>query len=760
MVAPAERADGRTARDTQPPARRVGVAETRIVAALSALRAGTLLDLVRQHDRVVRRYLPHVLQPVLATAGDRLPHDGRTAQAVALWLRWAVIQLCPEPHDDFDQIERTAWLDRTSWRPALANACHYGLAKVPDFRDRYRRRADESAADNLCGLWAVGPSTFYRYLDKGKRQLALLLLRCRAPEHSTMSLRAFVHRQLALQRPGPAGEDARRDWHRAMARDCQAQRDPVSALWHCLQSADPSGFIGLLHRHRVELAERPETGQLVDALVLAPLTDRQRFDLSVAQAELARHRGEDDAELRFYDAALQVASASGDPLMLGEIYGALGKYHELRDADRAFACYEDSARFLRLTSSRGNEPCAPPAAASYAHTLVRLAWLMISRNDPKAVTVLEQVQALRESHSVPDELAAMAEQTWGEYWRRAGDSRRALECKHRALNIFERLGDQRSILVTYINLGLLYAEVRDFDRALAYGRRVLAYAAKGSLAPEMLVSVHGNLGVTHFWQGDYDEAIRSYQRALDICQDSGLHTPLSNLHLNLAEAFYTRFALTRDAEDERRGDMHAAVSMRTSPSARDQSYLEVTRKLKSDILGAPAQTPSYDRLLPDEFAAHFEQMLQVQQHRGVLALPSAPETHARSRLAIARAYLAIAAKEREAALALIRRHGLENRFADDLAGLRDTFNRDLAREEQLDALWRTQANDLLRDDQRRAALLAQLLREGSVNKSGYASLCGLGPATASKHLGALAERGLLVQSGKGPSTRYRLPPSA
>jgi hypothetical protein len=54
----------------------------------------------------------------------------------------------------------------------LAVMCHYGFEAVPDFSDRYRRRADESAVENLCGLWSVGTSTFYRYLDKGKRQLA------------------------------------------------------------------------------------------------------------------------------------------------------------------------------------------------------------------------------------------------------------------------------------------------------------------------------------------------------------------------------------------------------------------------------------------------------------------------------------------------------------------------------------------------------------------------------------------------------------
>ena len=61
-----------------------------------------------------------------------------------------------------------------------------------------------------------------------------------------------------------------------------------------------------------------------------------------------------------------------------------------------------------------------------------------------------------------------------------------------------------------------------------------------------------------------------------------------------------------------------------------------------------------------------------------------------------------------------------------------------------------------RDDARCLALIGRLLRDGPINKSTYAELCAVSPATASKHLSALAERGLLQQTGRGPSTRYSL----
>jgi Fic family protein len=154
--------------------------------------------------------------------------------------------------------------------------------------------------------------------------------------------------------------------------------------------------------------------------------------------------------------------------------------------------------------------------------------------------------------------------------------------------------------------------------------------------------------------------------------------------------------------------------------------------------------------------AHFEETTEVQRQRAVLAVPIEPAAHVRAHLAIARAYLAIAAKEREAALSLIQKHDLGGEFSADFDALRSTYNRELTREEHLATQWSQHAADLLGDD-RRTATLAELFRNGSINKSTYAQVCGLGLATASKHLGLLAERGLLVQTGKGPSTRYTLP---
>jgi hypothetical protein len=233
-------------------------------------------------------------------------------------------------------------------------------------------------------------------------------------------------------------------------------------------------------------------------------------------------------------------------------------------------------------------------------------------------------------------------------------------------------------------------------------------------------------------------------------------------HYNLAEAYYKRFQALDRPEDERLGDAHSAAALATWPEG-DAAAADATRSLKAEILG-PRDGQFYDRLLPGEFAAHFDAMAEVQRHRAALALPLAPEDRIAAHLAIALAYADVAAKERGAALALIEKHGIEqNRphgqqaaHAAALERLRDVLQQDTDGQARQGQAWCHAAAALLPQAQGQT-LLQHLLQQRAINKSGYAQLCSVGLATASKQLGQLAAGGLLVQTGKGPSTRYMLP---
>lgn len=730
--------------------RSVVLVETMLDSALQAQRIGALDSLLRQRPLVARWLLRRPLRLVGGMLGAPSAPE-QLSQVAAQVLRWLVAQLRPDAQPDFDGIPEEAWLSLSGWRPVLAMAAYAGYVEVPDFPRRYRRRIDEAPLDNLCGLWDVGPSTVYRLLEKARQGMAAVLCEATVGVARSLSLRACVaraeHLRLALDE-----ETARRDWHRAQAELAESRFDPASALWHRWQAADVAALCQTLRRYAVVLAAEAETDAVVERMAAANREARPMVDLWIARAALASSRNAPGRELRAYEQARQVAQAANDPLLLGIAYSALGKYFESRDADRAFACYQDSAEFLRDRDPQaGDEQVLEHFITTYA----RLAWLYLLRNDERSRLVLDRAEALRTNHQLPDGVLGMLEHVWGEYWHRAGDRTRSLEHRYRALNIYERIGDHRSVLTAWQNIGLDLASRGDHERAIAYLQRITDAARQGGVEPSLHAGAHLNIGASRYWRGELDAAIESYGVALSISLHTSLRLHAFRARYNLAEAHYSRFRDHGRAEDEAAGDTYVSEALAAPASDSNPAALESVRGLKAAILGE-SRSAEPNRLLPGDQAVYLQELSEVQRQREVLSLPGDPEAHAQAHLAIARAYLAISTKEREAALALIHKHDLQSQFAADFEDLKQTFNRELTREQQLADAWKQVAADIV-DDPRRAPLIEHLVREGSINKSGYVDLCGVSPATASKHLGLLAERGLLVQTGKGPSTRYSLP---
>lgn len=725
--------------------------EVLLTAALAAHRSGRLAEGLARHPRARRWAEQRWLAPMLETAGPRHATEAPAAQAVQWLLVWALSQLRPDRGAGLDNIPDEAWITRTSWRPLLALASQHGFLAVPAFPERYRRRADESVLDNLCGLWAVGASTVYRYLDKGRQQLVELFDPLAWQPAQWLSLRETVQADVDRQVP----ELQRPAWHAAQA-EAALQRGAIGAAWwHLWRGGDGLGMLRLLQRAPLAVANVPEGDLLLARLDTRGWLPRQRFDLALAQAGLWRARQAADRESEAYAAALRIANGAGDALMLGTVYGALGKFNESRDPDRAFACYEDSVDHLRRAGLQEGTLLGGSAEvlAEYAQSLIRLGWLHVRRSDPRARGVLERAQHLSLREGFPLETSGQLEQAWGEYWRCAGEPRRALEHKHRALNLFEQIGDQRSVLSTYINLSLIYAEVQDHDRAIEYGQRVLDATQGQSVEPEVLVTAYGNLGVAHFWRADYDQAIACYRQALQLAEQAGLQAHVSGAHINLAEAHYKRFQNTGQAQDERLGDHHAAIVARIGAETNSPKLTEASRALKADVLGQ--QGLHVDRLLPEDLAAHYPQMAEVRRLQAQLALPCTPDQQAHWRLDLAQAFLAMAAAEREAARALIERHHLGPAYDARIDTVNRSFLQARSQGERLREPWLAGCQGLLADEAARR-VLQHLMDIGHINKSGYADAAGVSPATASKHLAMLVERGLLLQEGKGPSTRYRL----
>ena len=721
-------------------------------AALQAERNGSFLDLVRQHPRRVRGLTRRFERVVLGTAGDSLPADALPGSARWL-LRWLVAQLRPDHEGHFDGIPDAAWLHLGAWRPVLAVAAAAGFIAVPDFPRTYRRRAGEPALENLCGLWNVGQSTVYRLMERGRRQMTQALM------EPLDAARRFSMRSAVMMELAHVADDAevgRPHWHERQAERVLRQGDAASALWHLWRAQAWARFAKALAGSASELALEPETDALLARALAEPLPPRLAVDLWVAKAALGRERGSTEDELRSLERARQLAQASQDPLSQAMAQSELGKFYQSRDIDRAIACYQDAVELLgHRDPAETDVDIAPVLVTAY----VRLAWQYLQRSDERSRGLLDRAEAIRERTRLPDDVLGVVEQVWAEYWRRSGDHSRSLEHRFRALTIFERLGERRSIISTYLNLCANYNTIGDSAAAIHFAQMVLKEAQLGGVRNESLINAHLALGTAHFAAGRLEESISAHGEALKLAEATSLRLQRFRAHYNLAEVYFTRFREGGDPADELAGDEHIKFALAAPDTESTTVARDATRRLKAEVLGTTSpseRTENLSRLQPAEMAVHAGEWADVEQQRQALSIPAAPEVHARAHLAIAHAYTAIAAKEREAALALIDKHGLREHFVAELDALRQTFERELTREQQLAAAWQQTAADLV-DDSRRAALIAHLLKDGAVNKSAYGDLCGVAPATASKHLGLLAERGLLVQRGKGPATRYELP---
>jgi tetratricopeptide (TPR) repeat protein len=718
--------------------------------ALQGQRNGTLEDLVRKHPRAARWLMRRHWRVVLGAAGDALP--ARPAPQVAsLLLRWLVTQLRPDAEPSFEGLSEEAWIRQPVWRPMLAMACQVGLVSVPDYPKQYRRGSGEPPLDNLCGLWGIDTSTLYRVLEKARRAMAFMLVDPKPDAARRLSLRAWVTRELNDSHTG-AGSTQLLAWHLRQCSNSWVEKDPAALVWHRAQAGDVLGFTRVLLNKAAVLVDEPEAEVLADALVMTELPARIQVDLWLARAAFARTRNLSVKELDACESALALSKRAEDPLLQGIAHCALGKYYEPRDADRAFAYYQQSADFLRDLDPEGDDT---ETVGHFVSTFSRLAWLYLLRNDPRSKALLDKAEALISMHRVRDDLRGVLEQVWGEYFRRIGDLTRSLEHRYRALNIFEHLGDKRSSLATHLNLISVHREMGNHDRSIRCARMIFDAANVGLVEPALLISAHLNLGLTYLSIGEVDQAIEQHTAALNQSRQSDLRLHAFRARYNLAEAYYTRFRAGGRPEDERAGDVYVAEVLAATGAESIRNVVEAARDLKEKIL-SKADATELNQLIPDEDAVHYDELAEIHRQREILAVPAGPERHASAHLSIARAYAAIAAKEREAALALIQRAGLQDRFSADLAGLRQTFERGLTREQKLVATWKQQAADLL-NDSRRAALVTYLSSNGAVNKSRYAELGAVSPATASKHLAMLTERGLLVQHGKGPSTRYALP---
>ncbi len=719
--------------------------ETRCLElALAAHRNGDLAALCQQRPRIVRWLLRKYAQPLLwhvhATEGAALN------DVVALWLRWALRESAPDLRST-EALHRSAWLGAPIWRPYVALASHYGFFAVPDFRERYCARRDEPPFERICGLWGIAPSSFYRYLDRGKRKLAAQLFVPLNRERFS-SLCDFI-RITSVAAPGVEGLPATHfdghELHRTQ------QRDHLSTFWRLLRSEQTRGAIEYAGEHFTSFCEYELIDPLLDQVANGAQEVHERIGLSLLRARIAQSQNRPEAQAQELRRALELASSVNDLLALARVYAATARSAELRDVDRAMADYRASIdhydRILLSAPDDAERLDSERVAAS-----IRLAWLYIQRNDPTATHLVAHCEARANDANTDIETLASLAQARAELSRRVGDRQTAISANLRALQFYERTANTSQALRVCGTLVLLYGELKELPLAREYADRVFRNERLGVEA-HTVAATYLNLGVAYFWSDEFDAAIDAYQCALDIASKNRLHPLTGRAHYNMAETFYRRLRITNDAVDERFGDTHVEFAVSIWERSGDKAACEATRNLKSTVLGLREHLV-YDRLLPAELAAHFDELTRIQAQRLAMQRANCDEARALALLSVAKEYLDIAVKERERALALLRDRSISAAVDERLRALSEAFHRSLSLEESLIERWRNESKGVVPED-KLDRLAKHLARSDTIKKSTYATLCAVSPATASKHLALLAQSGLLVKANRGRATLFR-----
>ena len=120
-----------------------------------------------------------------------------------------------------------------------------------------------------------------------------------------------------------------------------------------------------------------------------------------------------------------------------------------------------------------------------------------------------------------------------------GDYDEADRQYQRALDIFERLGDQVGMANSYGQLGILAQARGDYGEAARQYQRALDIFERLANQEGMAISYH-QLGILAQARGDYDEADRQNQRALDIDEGLGDQEGMANSYGQLGTLAYLR----------------------------------------------------------------------------------------------------------------------------------------------------------------------------------------------------------------------------
>lgn len=247
------------------------------------------------------------------------------------------------------------------------------------------------------------------------------------------------------------------------------------------------------------------------------LAESKESDLNLMQAlrykgDAIAATGDDSLAIAVYNRALQI-KAKGDDITRGYIHRQLGVAHyHLANYDDAFNELISALEFFKADSLSEDR-------AGVLNNIGNVKYFTVMK---EAAPYYSQSLAIHEKNGNRDGIASQLGNL-GLVYINTQDFDKAIEYAERSLEIYSELGYQRSIARQQVNLAYAYKEAGKTSMALKYARLSLE-------SRERLNDVRGvatstiMLGNIYFKLDDYKEAIPYLKRGSEMARDLGMRS--------------------------------------------------------------------------------------------------------------------------------------------------------------------------------------------------------------------------------------------
>lgn len=315
--------------------------------------------------------------------------------------------------------------------------------------------------------------------------------------HVHADVRPFV---LAL-----LGPEERQTWHRTIAHFYRSHHRYLEAAIHYRLGGLPQVSADLLiehYRNGVDDLSLGELRELLDAFRPTDVSEMSWAQVKILSGGVAEAMQDVDTAIAEYGRAL----GAREPQVKALAYYRRGRMLKQKNIDEALVHYHHCVQVLRAANVSG---------ALLVRAYIGKAWIAFEEHQDlaQAEVDLHQAQALVEH--VDLETLAELQNTWGEFYFHAGDLRRARDAHLECHRIATEIQHVELNLKSLHNLGLIYAEQRQYRQGLAYLLKCRAFAAQaGHRRMEGLSD--GSIGACYFWLAEYEQAVQFYHRAREI----------------------------------------------------------------------------------------------------------------------------------------------------------------------------------------------------------------------------------------------------